>query len=80
VGRTTLLISVLRKDEIHHYLAQQKAPQQPIVLTHPFPPQPQHMVATNPSPPQGGMEGTPHHEGSSSNSIFMCDQMVNLQT
>jgi hypothetical protein len=62
-------------------LAQQWAPQQPIVLTHPFPPQPQNMVATNPSPPQGGMEGTPHHEGSSSNaSMFMCDHTINLQT
>jgi hypothetical protein len=38
------------------------------------------MVAKNLSPPQGGMEGTPHHKGYSSNvSIFMCDQMVNLQ-
>jgi hypothetical protein len=39
------------------------------------------MVATNLSPPQGGMASTPHHEGSSSNVvIFMCDQTVNLQT
>jgi hypothetical protein len=41
----------------------------------------QHMVATSYSPHKGGMEGTPHHEGSSSNdSFFMCDHMVNLQT
>jgi len=44
-------------------------------------PHPQNMVAKNLSPPQGGMEGTPHHEGSSLNaSIFICYQMANLQT
>jgi hypothetical protein len=69
------------KDEIHRYLAQQKAPQQSIVLTHPFPAQPQHMVATNSTSPQGGMAGTPHHEGYSLNAtIFMYDQTINLQT
>jgi hypothetical protein len=41
----------------------------------------QKMVASNPSPPQGGMEGTPQLGGSSSNfQVFMCDQMVSLQT
>jgi hypothetical protein len=33
--------SVSSKDEVHIFLAQQRAPQQPVVLTHPFPPQPQ---------------------------------------
>jgi hypothetical protein len=81
VGRTTLLTSVLGRMRSIDFWHNKKAPQQPVVLTHPFPPQPQNMVATNPSPLQGGMEGTPHHEGSSLNaSIFMCDQMVNLQT
>jgi hypothetical protein len=38
------------------------------------------MVATNISPPQGGMECTPHHEGSSLNdTIFLCEQTINLQ-
>jgi hypothetical protein len=40
-----------------------------------------HFKDITPNPLQGGMEGTPHHEGSSSNStIFMCDQRVNFQT
>jgi hypothetical protein len=69
------------KDEVHIFLAQQQAPQHPIVLTHPFPPQPQNMVSTNLAPLQGGMECTPHHEGSSSNAyFFMCDHIINLQT
>jgi len=69
-----------QKDGVHRFLAQNFPPKQPFVLTHP-PPPPQNMVATNPASPQGGMEGTPLQEGSSSNaSIFMCDQMVNLQT
>jgi hypothetical protein len=38
------------------------------------------MVAKTPSPLQGGMKGSPHHEGPSLNAaIFMCDQMVNFQ-
>jgi hypothetical protein len=80
VGRTILLIIFLRRmRSIYFWL--NKGPQQLIVLTHPFPPQPQHMVATNISPLQGSMEGTPQHEGSSLNAtIFMCDQMVNMQT
>jgi hypothetical protein len=39
------------------------------------------MVAKNPTPLQGGIIGTPQFEGSSLNStVFMCDQMVSLQT
>jgi hypothetical protein len=38
------------------------------------------MVATNPTPPQGGMVGILQFEGSSSSvNIMMCDQTVNLQ-
>jgi hypothetical protein len=44
-----------RKDEIHNYLAQKNSPQEPISLAHHFTPQPQHMVATNISPPPGDM-------------------------
>jgi hypothetical protein len=38
------------------------------------------MVAKNIPPPQGGMVGTPHYEGSSSNdSLFMCDHTIDLK-
>jgi hypothetical protein len=81
VGRTTLLISFLERMSSIDFWNKNAPPQLPIVLTHPFPLQPQNVVAKNLSPPQGGMESTPHHEGSSSNSaIFMCDQTINLQT
>jgi hypothetical protein len=49
-------------------------PQEAFCLNPFFPPQPQNMVSTNLTPLQGGMEGTPHPDGSSSNvSTFMCD-------
>jgi hypothetical protein len=54
-------------------------PQQPSILSHPFPPQPQEMVTINLSPPQRGMVCTPHHEGYSSNDfVFICDHKDKL--
>jgi hypothetical protein len=51
----------------------------PVFLTL-FPSQYQNMVSKNPAPLQGGMVGTPHQEGSSSNYyVLICDQMVNLK-
>jgi hypothetical protein len=50
-------------DEIHHYFSQQGAPQQHAILTNPFPPQQQQMVARNTASRQGGKIGNPQQGG-----------------
>jgi hypothetical protein len=57
-----------------------KGTSQPVVLTDPFPPQQQQMVAQTPSPLQGGNIGHSHHGDASSSTtqVFMCKEMVSL--
>jgi hypothetical protein len=59
-----------------------KGTSQPTVLTDPFPPQQQQMVAQTPAPPQGGNTGHSHHGDASSSTaqVFMCKEMVSLMT
>jgi hypothetical protein len=66
-------------EEVNKFL---KGTSQPVVLTDPFPPQQQQMVAQTPSPPQGGNRGHSHHGNASSSisQVFMCKEVVSLMT
>jgi hypothetical protein len=66
------------RDEVTKFL---KGNSQPVVLTNPFPPQQQTMVAQNPAPPQGGNTGhPPSGDASSSSHVYMFNGTVDLMT
>ena len=66
-------------DDIHQMLSQHNVPQQPIVLTQPFPQQ-QHMVVVTPIPLQGANQINPLQGGNQPiSNIFGLDHEVNIQ-
>lgn len=74
----------LYMEEATKFVAQKEAAKQPVVLTNPFRPQGQQMVASasnNPVPLQGGNQGPSSQGGNATTAnIFMCEQDVHIQT
>ena len=67
-------------DDINQMLSQCNGPQQPILLTQPFPQQ-QQMVVAAPIPPQGGNQANPLQGGNPPiSNIFGLAHEVNIQT
>jgi hypothetical protein len=64
------------RDEVNQFL---KGGPQPVVLTNPFPPQQQQMVAQNPSPLQEGNVGHPP-QGDASSSAHRPEQVFMFKT
>ena len=66
------------REEVNKFL---KGNSQPIVLTNPFPPQHQQMVAQNPAPLKGGHAGHPSQvDASTCARVLMCTETIDLNT